>query len=250
MEASTSDVVKGGQRFGAAEWWPGAGVHIMPSSTAAQAAWCSNPARLMELLRKQGLGARRGEGFRFDLGGPQTYDTRPMPEDGSKLSDLTVLADAAATVELQVPLAGLARLVPLLASPQGTARSRVAFGRDRGHLVADVEVESELTLRCQRCLGEFMLPVHSSSRVALVPDESRLDAVPEDLETALAEEGRMRLRDLVEEELLLAVPGAPRHVDGPCAGRADAAAAETQSPATQRPFAALAGLMSGGGTKN
>jgi uncharacterized protein len=111
-------------------------------------------------------------------------------------------------------------------------------------------VNCDLALRCQRCLAEFALPVHSVSRVALLPDESQVDAVPEDMETALATDGRMRLRDLVEEELLLVVPSAPRHVTGPCAGAAADEAADPQTPATQRPFASLAGLLGGGGTKN
>jgi hypothetical protein len=46
-----------------------------------------------------------------------------MPEDGSKLVDVSALADAAAEVEFSIPLSGLERLKPLLTSPEGTARA-------------------------------------------------------------------------------------------------------------------------------
>ena len=40
--------------------------------------------------------------------------------------------------------------------------------------------------------------------------------MPPELEMALAPDGRMRLADLVEEELLLAMPGAPLHDEERC----------------------------------
>lgn len=178
-----------------------------------------------------------------------------MPEDGSKLVDVALLADAAAQVDLSVPLAGLERLTPLLLSPQGIATARIGFSRDAGQVVADVQAEATLQLRCQRCLGQFALPVDSRSRVALVTDESKAASLPEELETVLAVDGRMRLRELVEEELLLAVPAVPRHPAGQCAGEIDAGAVANAAAAggsgeaapqgTQRPFAGLAELLGG-----
>lgn len=184
-----------------------------------------------------------------------------MPEDGSKLVDVAALADATAEVELLVPLAGLDRLKSLLTSAEGTASGRIGWSREGGHVIADVEAGAQLKLRCQRCLDEFVLPVSSSSRVALVADESLGATLSEELETALAVEGRIRQRDLVEEELLLAVPAAPRHPEGECEARFEQGTAaeryavpgvqvvaETQEN-TQRPFAGLADLLGGRGLK-
>jgi uncharacterized protein len=184
-----------------------------------------------------------------------------MPEDGSKLVDVAALADAAAEVELSVPLSVLERLKSLLTSPEGKASGRIGWSREGGHVIADVEAAAGLKLRCQRCLGEFELPVSSRSRVVLVADESQVVVLPEELETALAVEGRIRQRDLVEEELLLAVPSAPRHAEGACVARfgpgsaleRDAVpgvkvVAEAQEN-TQRPFAGLADLLGGRGLK-
>jgi uncharacterized protein len=165
-----------------------------------------------------------------------------MPEDGSKLCDVAVLADDERQVELAVPLANFARLAPLLDSPGGMATGRIAFSRLQGRIIADVTLEARPQVRCQRCLGSMTLPVRSQSRVALLASEGEADAVPPELEVALAPEGRLRLADLVEEELLLAMPGAPRHAEGTCQGESGSARDEIDEPA-RRPFAALGRMM-------
>lgn len=184
-----------------------------------------------------------------------------MPEDGSKLVDVAALADATAEVELSVPLSVLERLKSLLTTSEGEATARIRWAREGGYVIADVEATAGLKLRCQRCLEEFELPVSSRSRVVLVADESQVVALPEELETALAVEGRIRQRDLVEEELLLAVPAAPRHVEGGCeAGFGPGSSLERDAVPglmvvaeaqvnTQRPFAGLADLLGGQGSK-
>jgi uncharacterized protein len=90
----------------------------------------------------------------------------------------------------------------------------------------------------------MLLPIESSSRVALLESEEAAADVPPELETALAPEGRVRLADLVEEELLLAMPAAPRH-PGQCPGKKPDVAQESISQSTQRPFAGLGELLTG-----
>ena len=66
--------------------------------------------------------------------------------------------------------------------------------------------------------------------------------VPPELETALAPGGRVAPAELVEEELLLALPAAPRHAEGQCpAARQEARASEAST--VQRPFAHLGELL-------
>jgi uncharacterized protein len=165
-----------------------------------------------------------------------------MAEDGSKLTDVAVLADAESGVDLVISIAGMSRLIPLLSSSAGVAKAHIGFSRNRGHVVATVQASADLGVTCQRCLADFTLPVSGESQVALIGDEAEADKVPEDLESALAIEGRIRLRELVEEELLLALPAAPRHEQGEC-GETAAVAAEPAPVPTQRPFAALGELL-------
>lgn len=178
-----------------------------------------------------------------------TYDTRPMPEDGLKLCNVAVLAEEARTVTLAVPVNRLERIAPQLLSREGVVTGSVALAMEQGRIVADVELVAALEVRCQRCLEPMQLPVESQSRVALVGSDADAAAVPPELETALAPEGRMRLADLVEEELLLALPAAPRHPEGLCPPQQGRRATESFAEPTQRPFADLGALLKPGRSK-
>jgi uncharacterized protein len=165
-----------------------------------------------------------------------------MPEDGLKQSNVAVLADEARGVELAVPVKRLARIAEHLASPDGIVQASVALSREAGQIIAAVAFEAELTLRCQRCLGPMSQRFAGTSRVALVESEAGTAEVSPELETALAPAGRIALAELVEEELMLALPAAPRHAEGQCpAARPETR--ESEASTVQRPFANLGELL-------
>jgi uncharacterized protein len=164
-----------------------------------------------------------------------------MPEDGAKPVNVAVLADAGSKVELAVPVQKLERIAEYLANCEGMVTGSVGLSREAGRIVAEVVLATTLAMRCQRCLQSVVLPIESCSRVVLLEDEAAAQQVPPELETALAPEGRLRLVDLVEEELLLALPAAPRHA-GACPGGERSEAATASQP-TQRPFANLGELL-------
>ena len=164
-----------------------------------------------------------------------------MPEDGAKPVNVAVLADAGSRVELVVPVERLVRIAEHLTSRQGVVTGSVKLAREQGRIVAEVELAATLALCCQRCMQPLQLPIQCRSRVVLLENEAAAADVPPELETALAPEGRLPLAELVEEELLLALPAAPRH-DGVCPG-GEQGEAETASQPTQRPFANLGELL-------
>jgi uncharacterized protein len=164
-----------------------------------------------------------------------------MPEDGSRLSNVAALADESRRVELVIPVERFERIAAQLASREGVVTGSVELGRERRQIVAEVTLATELQFFCQRCLQQMSMPVASQSRVALL--ESETGEAPPEMETALAPEGRLRLADLVEEELLLALPAAPRHPEGQCpSGEREVKQEEFAEP-TQRPFASLGAML-------
>ena len=167
-----------------------------------------------------------------------------MPEDGSRLSNVAALADEARQVELAIPLQRFERVAPQLAATEGVVNGSVAFAREQGRIVAEVGLTAQVQLICQRCLEPMPWPVQSTSRVTLLESEAAAADVPPELETALAPEGRLRLADLVEEEMLLALPAAPRHPEGQCLARRSDEQEDFAEP-TQRPFAGLSELLKG-----
>ncbi len=164
-----------------------------------------------------------------------------MPEDWSKLRDVDPLADGRACMDLEVPLADFPRLTSQLAETTGRARARVCFGRAAGGPVAEITVAAEPRLICQRCLTPVSWPVSGSETVALVRNADEADRAPATFETVLAEDGRVSLRDLVEEELLVRLPLVARHEEGCAPQVAEEPAAPEEE--RQRPFADLQQLL-------
>jgi uncharacterized protein len=181
-----------------------------------------------------------------------------MPGGASKLRDVRKLADARATIDLDIPVAELPGLPVELICGSAQVHAHLQFGREQGFMVAQVGLRAQLKLVCQRCMGPMPMPIETSSPVLLIESEAEAEAAPVEWETYLAADGRLSLAALAAEELLLALPVVPLHADsGACeasAGRPLAArdaepAAPTQGASAQamvRPFADLRALLDGG----
>lgn len=156
-----------------------------------------------------------------------------------------------------MPLGRMARLQALLEpiekEGEGSRQDKVAsfrtdFSFDRQGLVTiDIWVEAELPLLCQHSLEPYIEAVERRSRLVVIEDVADQEHLPEEYEPVLVEDRRLALVDLVEEELLLAVPQVPR---SPNAGELDLpenVSMETSDGGneepTHRPFEGLAGLM-------
>jgi uncharacterized protein len=174
-----------------------------------------------------------------------------MSPPWSKPLDIDRLADGEADVDFAVPLAELPRLRSQLTSVEGMVRGRVHFTRESGFVVADLTLGGAATLACQRCLQLMTEPVQSAVRVALITAEADASRVPEHLEPVLALGGRITAGELVEEELLLALPIVPLHAQASdCAVPVDGSAvsgaplvADGPEQTTQKPFAQLDKLL-------
>jgi len=138
---------------------------------------------------------------------------------------------------------------------QGPARYELTFGRDaQGRAVARGHVVMSPTLTCQRCLAEVTVAIDAPISLALVRRVSDADAlgltaivgVPEDLDPLPLGEEPIRPTDLVEDELLLALPQVPMHPAGECCVVQPEAAAVAGAEDRENPFAVLAALRGAG----
>jgi len=105
-------------------------------------------------------------------------------------------------------------------------------------------VLSQLYAVCQRCLEAFVMPVETSLSLIFAPPGTASDEMPEvvDFEAWELEEETVRLLDIVEESLIMALPLAPMHeYDETCGALAESATDER--PDTVRPFADLKSQM-------
>jgi uncharacterized protein len=170
-----------------------------------------------------------------------------MPNGWFKVREPAKLADMRAHFEVEIALGELPGIPEEFSLAEGLVRATLHFGRERDLAVAHVTLSVVLTPVCQRCLGAMRLPIAADSHLALVESEAQAATVPEEFETFLAADGHCTLAALVAEELLLALPIAPRHGAAERCGAEPAVAATTQACSrtaeTQRPFADLRRLM-------
>src|SRR5690606_11766850 len=140
------------------------------------------------------------------------------------------------------PLAAMARLRDSLLDPEGEARYTLAFGTEALKLAyAELRIEAELPLECQRSPRRFLLPVSLVQRLGLVRDEAGEAALPPGYEALLVDEdGMLKPAELVEDELILALPVVPVSPEAEAVERDFAPTAEETARAN--PFSALAGL--------
>lgn len=182
---------------------------------------------------------------------------KPRSHDPLRL-DVEAVAAEAAELQGRWPLAQFERLLDgwpdeaprpdgeVAWSARGELRRPKALEPERWlHLEAATEVWRE----CQRCLQPVALPLALSQHLRFVRGEdeaARLDAESE--EDVLALERVLDLRELVEDELLLALPLVPRHETCPQPLANPVQDEEADAPPERRnPFAALAQLRRDGG---
>ena len=146
------------------------------------------------------------------------------------------------------PLVGFARLQDVLsAADAGVEYADVEYeirgARDGfGRIALRVAITGNAGLICQRCLSAVAFSLKIDSLLVLAHNEAEIEAQPVDPEgpDRIVGSKEMSVEALLEDEIVLAIPFAPRHVK--CAGDD-----ESKSEAQASPFADLRGLLNAGG---
>jgi uncharacterized protein len=138
-------------------------------------------------------------------------------QSGPKL-DAFRLARERGAVEGTVDAHQLPRVDDVLAEGPAPITWRIEGVEDAaGRPALSIELTGAVRLTCQRCLGDFERPIDQRTEVLLARDARELAALDADsaAEVVLAEMPVEPLT-LVEDELVLALPFAPRHPDDEC----------------------------------
>lgn len=161
--------------------------------------------------------------------------------------DPVLLAGENARLEGQVAVSSLPRLARLVADEgrQGSVLAILEFWRDADNIVVvDGRLSGSLLLQCQRCLENFELELDQRFKLALLGDK-QADALPDEYELLEPAPGEIVPAELIEDELLLAVPMVARHKDSSeCGPLAKRISDRVEESAGAKPFAALAALKS------
>ena len=175
---------------------------------------------------------------------PRLMQQTPLPLE--KISPWRMAAENGSLDGL-LAQAALPRLAAELNQAEGLVTVALTTGID-GQSVRFIKgvLRTDVELICQRCLGVLRLPLEVTVSLGLVRNETEIDRLPDEYEPLLiAEGGSLTVADLIEDELLLALPQIPRHDDGrECAAHSQVRPDLLEPDLAQRqPFAVLASLF-------
>jgi len=80
------------------------------------------------------------------------------------------------------------------------------------------EVRADLVMQCERCLGEVSVPVRGEFDLVAVDSEEAAERLPDEDSPVIAERQMLRVCNLVEDELILALPIVAMHEPQDCPG--------------------------------
>jgi uncharacterized protein len=140
--------------------------------------------------------------------------------------------------EGELPVAQLKRLA---ANTAGSGRVRAVWrgGKDpSGHPRLEGRIDGSVDLICQRCMKPYAWPVAIESVLRLVSSDREAAESLQDCDPYEVQDDSLPLRDMTEDEVLLALPLMPRCKT--CENSAETASSEPpDEPRGPNPFAAL-----------
>ncbi|MFA6016027.1 MAG: YceD family protein [Gallionellaceae bacterium] len=114
------------------------------------------------------------------------------------------------------PVASMSRLGDSLMNSEGSIVYSLSGLLLDNQPALELEISGTLNLSCQRCLGELQFPIQTKSRLLVLAPEDleKLDA--EDDVDAIEAATHFDVLSLIEDEVLLGLPFAPKHPEGEC----------------------------------
>jgi len=114
-------------------------------------------------------------------------------------------------IEDKWPIKQFKRLNESLLSDQGELVASLKFDRDGPVPYVVGHVTTELQLKCQRCMSEMPYVVDIEFKLGFVQNDEQMERLSSDYEPYLLTTDENHLPDMLEEELLLALPLVPMH---------------------------------------
>lgn len=129
-----------------------------------------------------------------------------------------------------ITISHLGRLTEFVASAEGELQYNLrGWVGAEGEPEMGLEVRGVLQLICQRCLEQMPFDLDVGIHYVIVADESLIPQEEGDRDYLVADD-RMNVVELIEDEVLLALPLAPRHPEGACMAAGISRQAEKQNP--------------------
>lgn len=147
----------------------------------------------------------------------------------------------------EIPVSKMTRLSEMLYDDSGTVAVAMQFDIDTtGTPFMRGEFSVTVNLLCERCMEAMQHSMHITTELALVRHEGKIEGLAEQYEPwILNDVKQVDPAQVVEDELILALPIVPKH-DYPCLPEElwQAGEEETETDKPVSPFAVLSALKS------
>ncbi|NOT12126.1 MAG: metal-binding protein [Methylococcaceae bacterium] len=122
------------------------------------------------------------------------------------------LAEKRGALEGRIPLSKFQRLADSLCNNEGYVEVSLFFGREGKLAKIDGHIKSIIELQCQNCLNAVEWVVDNRVKLGIVTSIDGANRLPEDYDPLLVEaDGKVLLKDIIEDELILILPTFPKH---------------------------------------
>lgn len=154
--------------------------------------------------------------------------------------DAIRLADTGAHLAGEIPVKAMGRLRNLCLDGRGKATIELYFerGGKRGLRRVRGTITASIRVACQRCLEPMRLTIVAEPSLVVTHGDERATLPKQEADVLLADQP-VSLSNLVEDELLLAMPMIPMHDTRECSA---VAALDVQQPPRPSPFTVLTKL--------
>ena len=133
---------------------------------------------------------------------PARFDPRPFALKGYSAAGV-------------VPVSQLKRIVPKLFTEEGQFSYELNFKRDRSLLSIEGTFSGDCVLECQRCMGAMYFTTEIEIKLGIIDAEPETDNLPEGVDPLVVEDD-ISVQEILEDELLLALPIVPLHEPEDC----------------------------------
>lgn len=87
----------------------------------------------------------------------------------------------------------------------------IEFAREGKFIVVTGRIQGYLVLQCAACLEALHFPIDIDVRLAVINDEALVTLIPKGFEPKIFDGEKLVLSELIEDELVLAMPDIARH---------------------------------------
>jgi uncharacterized protein len=181
----------------------------------------------------------------FDSRRGKIYDSALMSRHVPDFVNSTRATEGDFSITGQLAFTRMKRLLEVVNNPEGVAEVELNFSVD-GQGIANVRgrIRADVVLMCQRCLEAMAVPIDVDFNLGIVATEDAAKRLPEQYDPLVVRGEQLLIAEVVEDEIILALPAIPRHEPEECPAREyiekrQSGAGQTDEVSTS-PFAVLA----------